>query len=140
MMPYGLHDGAWGYVMMIGSWAFLGLLVYLVARAVTSSERRDVSPRGGEAQQILDQRLARGHVPVNYGIGQFSKLHARDGDFRKNLIAPIRDGQRNTGQHFVPLATEQAQHSPRIFRIHRLTSNLAVHHNSRVRAELPFTA
>ena len=61
-MPYGWHDGAWGYVMMVGSWALIGLLVYLVARAVTGAERRDASPRGGEARQILDERLARGEI------------------------------------------------------------------------------
>jgi putative membrane protein len=62
MMPYGWHGGAWGYIMMFGSWAFIALLVYLVVRAVTGSERRDGSPRRGEALRILDERLARGEI------------------------------------------------------------------------------
>ena len=62
MMPYGWHDGAWGYVMMIGSWALLGLLIYLLARAVTGTERRDASPRRDEALQTLDQRFASGEI------------------------------------------------------------------------------
>jgi len=62
MMPYGWHDGAWGYVMMFGSWAFIALLVYVVARTVTGSERRDAAPRRGEALHILEERFARGEI------------------------------------------------------------------------------
>lgn len=54
MVPYGWHDGAWGPAMMIGSWAFLGLLIYLVVRAVTRTERRDASPRRDDALKTLD--------------------------------------------------------------------------------------
>lgn len=61
-MMYGWHDGAWGYVMMIGSWAFLGLLIYLVTRAVTGTERRNALPRRDEARQTLDQRFASGEI------------------------------------------------------------------------------
>ncbi len=62
MMPYGWHDGAWGYVMMIGSWTLFVLLIYMVVRSITAGERRDRTPRGDEALQTLDQRFASGEM------------------------------------------------------------------------------
>lgn len=61
MMPYGWHAGAWGYVMMIGSWALIGLLIYGVVGAL-SSGRPDHAPREDEALRILDQRFASGEM------------------------------------------------------------------------------
>ncbi len=53
MMPYGWHDGAWGYVMMIGSLALFVLHVYLVMRSATVSDRQDRAPRRVDALLTL---------------------------------------------------------------------------------------
>lgn len=60
MMPYGWHDGGWGVLWMIGSWAFVVAIVVLVVRAFTSRSERPQQPKGARA--ILDERLARGEI------------------------------------------------------------------------------
>lgn len=61
MMPYGWNAGIWGYVMMIGSWALIGLLIYMVVGALTSG-RPDRGSRGDEALRTLEQRFASGEM------------------------------------------------------------------------------
>ena len=64
-MPYGWHDGGWGIVWMIGSWA---LLVAIVVWIVRSFERSPSSTRSGvskdlpDPERILEERFARGEI------------------------------------------------------------------------------
>ena len=60
MMPYGWHDGGWGVLWMIGSWALVVAIVVLVVRAFTSRSERPQQPKGARA--ILDERFARGEI------------------------------------------------------------------------------
>lgn len=60
-MPYGWHDGGWGVLWMILSWAVIVAIVVFLVRAFSSRppERpeRTTDPRG-----ILDERFARGEI------------------------------------------------------------------------------
>lgn len=63
-MPYGWHDGGWGIVWMIASWALLVAIVLWVARSLdrTSSSRSDASKDRPDAERILEERFARGDI------------------------------------------------------------------------------
>ncbi len=63
-MPYGWHDGGWGLLWMVASWA---LLVGIVVWIVRWSDRRPPegsSPQahGPDPERILEERFARGEI------------------------------------------------------------------------------
>lgn len=61
-MWYGDHMG-WWWVMGIGWLVFLGVLVvvgYFLVRHLTETERR--GPRRTTAENVLDERFARGEI------------------------------------------------------------------------------
>ena len=60
-MPYGWHDGGWGVLWMILSWALIVAIVFLVVRAFSSGSP-DRSDRIDDPQAILDERFARGEI------------------------------------------------------------------------------
>lgn len=60
-MPYGWHDGGWGVLWMIASWALIVAIVVLIVRSFStgSAER----PEHAESPRtILDERFARGEI------------------------------------------------------------------------------
>lgn len=62
-MPYGWHDGGWGVVWMILSWALIVAIVVFVIRAFSQpSTGTGTSSRDRDALQILDERFARGEI------------------------------------------------------------------------------
>jgi len=61
------NGGAWPFwevaLMWFGMIVFWGLLIWAVYALVTSATRRpSPGPRGQDARQILDERLARGEI------------------------------------------------------------------------------
>ena len=64
MFWYGEHWAWWqGGLMWIGMLVFWGLLIWGAYALITNLTRKpDPSDSGGDAQQILDQRLARGEI------------------------------------------------------------------------------
>ena len=60
-MPYGWHDGGWGVLWMIASWALIIAIIVFVVRAFSSGspERPE---RTEDAKKILDERFARGEI------------------------------------------------------------------------------
>lgn len=59
-MPYGWHDGGWGVLWMVLSWAVIVAIVVFAVRALSpgSTDRSgNVDPRA-----ILDERFARGEI------------------------------------------------------------------------------
>jgi len=61
-MPYGWHDGGWGVLWMIASWALIVAIVVFAVRAFSSGEQRDRSGRERDPGAILDERFARGEI------------------------------------------------------------------------------
>ncbi|HEX6580512.1 MAG TPA: SHOCT domain-containing protein [Actinomycetota bacterium] len=72
-MPYGWHDGGWGVLWMILSWALIIAIVVLVVRAFSSgsSDRLD---RTNDPRAILDERFARGEISEDEYRGRTSVL------------------------------------------------------------------
>ena len=60
-MPYGWHDGGWGFIWMILAWALIVAIVVFVVRA-SSPRSPEPSERGDEPRAILDERFARGEI------------------------------------------------------------------------------
>ena len=60
-MPYGWHDGGWGVLWMILSWALIVAIVVLVVRTFSSGSPNR-SDRTDDPWAILDQRFARGEI------------------------------------------------------------------------------
>ena len=60
-MPYGWHDGGWGLLWMIFSWALILAIVFFVVRAFPSGspDRRE---RTDDPTAILSERFARGEI------------------------------------------------------------------------------
>lgn len=63
-MPYGWHDGGWGVLWMIASWALIVAIVVWIARSFdrgssTTSER---ASEPHDATSILEERFARGEI------------------------------------------------------------------------------
>jgi len=60
-MPYGWHDGGWGILWMIASWALIVALVVWLVRSFSGGgpgrTERKPSPL-----DILDERFARGEI------------------------------------------------------------------------------
>lgn len=61
-MPFGWHDGGWGVVWMILSWALVAAIIVLVVRAFSSGSARSEKHSGDPARTILDERFARGEI------------------------------------------------------------------------------
>lgn len=61
MMPYGWHDGGWGFVWMILSWALIVAIVVFVIRAFSQGSSGS-SDRDQDPLKILDERFARGEI------------------------------------------------------------------------------
>lgn len=59
-MPYGWHDGGWGFLWMILVWAIFLAIVVVFVRAAFPSGGRDERSRG--AREILAERFARGEI------------------------------------------------------------------------------
>ena len=60
-MPYGWHDGGWGVLWMIFSWAVIVAIVVFLVRAF-SGGGADTSERADDSRAILDGRFARGEI------------------------------------------------------------------------------
>lgn len=60
-MPYGWHDGGWGVLWMILSWALIVAIVVFVVRAFSTGSP-DRSERAEDPRAILDERFARGEI------------------------------------------------------------------------------
>jgi putative membrane protein len=60
-MMYGWHEGGWGILWMILSWAAIVGVVVLIVRAFTR-EPPSTSPRQRDPLEILDERYARGEI------------------------------------------------------------------------------
>lgn len=60
-MPYGWHDGGWGVLWMIASWAFIVAVVVFAVRAFSPGSS-DRSGRIDDPRAILDERFARGEI------------------------------------------------------------------------------
>lgn len=60
-MPYGWHDGGWGVLWMIVSWALIVAIVVFAVRAFSSGSQ-DRSERDRDPRTILDERFARGEI------------------------------------------------------------------------------
>lgn len=60
-MPYGWHDGGWGVIWMIGSWALIVAIVVFLVRAFSGGSP-DRSERAEDPRTILEQRFARGEM------------------------------------------------------------------------------
>lgn len=60
-MPYGWHDGGWGVLWMIVSWALIVAIVVFAVRAFSSGSP-DRSGRDRVPGAILDERFARGEI------------------------------------------------------------------------------
>ena len=60
-MPYGWHDGGWGVLWMIASWALIVAIVVFLVRAFSGSSP-DRSERTDDPRAILDERFARGEI------------------------------------------------------------------------------
>ena len=60
-MPYGWHDGGWGILWMILSWALIAAIVVVLVRAF-SPVSSDRSGRIDDPKAILDERFARGEI------------------------------------------------------------------------------
>lgn len=58
-MPYGWHDGGWGVLWMIASWALIVAIVVFAIRAFSTPDR---SERTEGPKAILDERYARGEI------------------------------------------------------------------------------
>lgn len=55
---YWQHMGLWGWLMMLAFWVLVVVLVIWAVRTATPPQHRD----DHTAQQILDERLARGEI------------------------------------------------------------------------------
>jgi putative membrane protein len=86
----GMHW--WGWTLgFIGMIAFWGLIIWAVWYFVTSGTRRpDQTPRQGQAQQILDERLARGEI---------------DSEEYQRLRALLRGDEVRTGEGRISVGT-----------------------------------
>lgn len=60
-MPYGWHDGGWGFLWMIASWALVVVIVLWLVRAF-SGERSGRWEQRRTSLDILDERFARGEI------------------------------------------------------------------------------
>jgi len=60
MMPYGWHDGGWGIVWMILSWAVIVALVWAALRAFARDGDRREPPR--DPKDVLAERFAKGEI------------------------------------------------------------------------------
>jgi putative membrane protein len=60
-MPYGWHDGGWGFLWMIGSWVVIVAIVVFAVRAFSSGSP-ERSGRATDPRSILDERFARGEI------------------------------------------------------------------------------
>lgn len=60
-MPYGWHDGGWGVLWMIASWALVVVIVLWLVRAF-SGERSGRWEQRRTSLDILDERFARGEI------------------------------------------------------------------------------
>ena len=60
-MRYGWHDGGWGILWMILSWALIVAIVVFIVRAFSSGspQRPD---RTDDPRAIQDERFARGEI------------------------------------------------------------------------------
>ena len=56
--------GFWGWTMMAGFWLLLALLIVWAVRSATTAKAQGQS-RGGNAFQILEERLARGEIDAD---------------------------------------------------------------------------
>ena len=67
MFWYGGHWPFWeAGLMWVGMIAFWGLLIWGIYALITGATRRpDRTGRGGDAQRILGERLARGEIDAN---------------------------------------------------------------------------
>ena len=59
MMPYGWHDGAWGFVWMTISWVAIVALVWMLIRAFTPGDGLE---RPRDPKDILNERFAKGEI------------------------------------------------------------------------------
>ncbi len=73
MWDYGMHGASWGWglwlLMIVGTVAFWVVIAWFVRSLIQDRPRKEsrAATSGGEALQILDQRLARGEVePEEY--------------------------------------------------------------------------
>lgn len=53
--------GFWGWTMMAGFWVLVALLIVWAVRSTTTAKAQGQG-RGGNALQILDERLASGEI------------------------------------------------------------------------------
>ena len=60
-MPYGWHNGGWGVLWMIASWAFIVAIVVFAVRAFSPGSS-DRAGRSDDPRAILDERFARGEI------------------------------------------------------------------------------
>jgi putative membrane protein len=60
MMPYGWHEGSWGILWMVASWAAIVVLVWVIARAIRPEARG--AQRLRDPKGILQERFARGEI------------------------------------------------------------------------------
>lgn len=60
-MPFGWHDGGWGVLWMIASWALIVVIVLWLVRAF-SGERSGRWEQRRTSLEILDERFARGEI------------------------------------------------------------------------------
>jgi putative membrane protein len=60
-MPFGWHDGGWGVLWMIASWALIVAIVVFAVRALSGGSP-DRPERTHDPRAILDERFARGEI------------------------------------------------------------------------------
>ena len=53
-------DWVWGALMMIAFWGGLAAVIFLAARAISSSSRR--TPETSDAKAVLETRFAKGEI------------------------------------------------------------------------------